>query len=61
MESAFFTPRARQSLGAYRIPRETGILIHLTFDQRPIKPNAFVILKLGAIVAALRSPNLIAH
>ena len=23
----FFAPRARQSLGAYRIPRETGLLI----------------------------------
>ena len=31
MESAFFAPRARQSLGAYRIPRETGILIPSDF------------------------------
>jgi hypothetical protein len=33
----------------------------VSFDQRPIKPSAFVILTIGVVVAALRSPNLIAH
>ena len=31
------------------------------FDQRPIKPSAFVFLAIGVVVAVLRSPNLIAR
>src|ERR1700723_2184361 len=56
--SPFFAPRARRSLGAYRIPLETGLLISSekkqfscgrSFSGRPAAPLSRIVLAFSSV------------